>query len=69
MGWLDWIPGIPFLPDWGALSLNIFIGIIGFVLLLVGGILLTKATKGTVLAGVLFLAIGGAGLAWALGLV
>jgi hypothetical protein len=68
MGWLDWLPGNP-LPDWSSISLNIYVGLIGFVLLLVGGILLTKATKGTVLAGVLFLAIGGAGLAWALNLI
>jgi hypothetical protein len=68
MGWFDWLPGNP-LPDWSALSLNVYVGLIGFVLLIVGGILLTKATKGTVLFGVIFMAVGGAALAWALGLV
>jgi hypothetical protein len=72
MGWFDWVPGIPgvpSLPDWSMISTNIFVGLIGFVLLIVGGILLTKATKGTVLFGVIFMAVGGAALAWALGLV
>lgn len=69
MGWLDWFPVNPLLPDWSAISMNIYVGIIGFVLLLVGGILLTKATKGPVLAGTLLMVVGGAGLAWALGLV
>jgi di/tricarboxylate transporter len=68
MGWFDWLPGNP-LPDWSGLSLNIYVGLIGFVLLIVGGILLTKATKGTVLFGVIFMAVGGAALAWALGVI
>lgn len=68
MAWSDWLPGNP-LPDWSSISLEIYVGLIGFVLLIVGGILLTKATRGTVLAGILLFAIGGVGLAWALGLV
>ena len=68
MDWLDVLPGNP-LPDWSALRLNFYVGLIGFVLLIVGGILLTKTTKGTVLFGVIFMAVGGAALAWALGLV
>lgn len=67
MGWFDWLPTNPF--DWSSISLNIYIGVIGFVLLLVGGILLTRGTKGTVLVGILLFVGGGASLAWALGLI
>ncbi len=55
--------------DWSALGMNIFIGIMGFILLLVGGFLMLKLTPKTFFVGLILFIAGGASLAWALGLI
>lgn len=68
MDWPDWFPSNP-IPDWSAISIDIYIGIIAVIMLLMGGALLVKATRGTIIVGTIFLIGGGIALAWALGLI
>jgi len=68
MGWFDWFPSNP-IPDWSAISMDIFIGIIAVIMLLMGGALMVKGTKGPVILGIILFIGGGTALAWALGLI
>ena len=55
--------------DWGAISLNIFVGVIGFVLLIVGGIAITRGTPTGLFSGIMFFIGGAIALAWSLGMI
>ena len=50
--------------DWGAISLNIFVGVIGFVLLIAGGVAITRG-----ISGIIFFIGGAIALAWSLGMI
>jgi len=55
--------------SWDALSLQFYVGVLGFIIMLVGGLLLARWGRQTTVAGLILLLAGSAGMLWALGVL
>ena len=55
--------------SWDALSIQFYVGVLGAILMLVGGLLLTRWERHSSVAGLILLLGGSAGLLWALGVL